>query len=178
MKKTILTVVMILGTCAVFAQNRRNVAPGDRGLRREKPPAPLVNRHPDMPPPPGPAHFRTPLAVDFFSLSIPWDVPLEIYGLRLNLTVPFASAEHDTVYGLDIGLSGETRYDVGGIAVNAFDNWSETFTGVGISLVNVVNELHGLHIGLINSAHGGRGIQIGLWNQSDFICSPIIGIVR
>ena len=177
MKKAIV-VSLLFGACASFAQPRAVVRPGDPGLVREPPPPSVVRHHPDRLPPPGPARFRTPFAVNFFSLSFPWDEPLEIYGMRLNLTVPFASAGHDSVYGFDLGLSGETVHDVGGIAVNAFDNWSESFTGVEIALVNAVTELHGLQIGLINLAHGGRGIQIGLWNQSDFLCCPIIGIVR
>ena len=176
--KKLIVVALLLCSVASFAQRRHNVRPGDPGLRRGAPPADLVNPHPDQPPPLGPEHYRTPFAVDFFSMSFPWNEPLEIYGMRLNLTVPFASAGHDIVYGLDLGLSGETRYDVSGVAVNLFDNWSETFTGIGISLVNVVKELHGLHIGLVNVAQGGRGIQIGLWNQSEFMSCPIIGIAR
>ena len=116
--------------------------------------------------------------MNFLGLSFPWEEPLEIYGLRLNLTVPFASADHDVVYGFDIGLSGETNHDCGGLAVNVFDNCSETFTGVEIALVNAVTELHGLQVGLVNMARGGRGLQIGLWNQSDFLCFPLIGIAR
>jgi len=176
--KKLIVVSMLLSACASFAQSRAVVRPGDPGLRREAPPPPIVQPHPDRPAPPGPAHFRTPFAVNCFGLSFPWDEPLEIYGLRLNLTVPFASAGHDAVYGFDLGLSGETIHGVGGIAVNAFDNWSESFTGVEIALVNSVTELHGLQIGLFNLAKSGRGLQIGLWNQSDFISCPIIGIVR
>ena len=62
--------------------------------------------------------------------------------------------------------------------MNVFDNYSETFTGVEVALVNDVTELHGLQIGLVNLARGGRGLQIGLWNQSDYLCFPFIGIVR
>ena len=176
--KKLIVVSLLLCSVVSFAQRRPGVRPGDPRLRREPPPSDLVNPHPDQRPPLGPEHYRTPFAVNFFSLSFPWDEPLDIYGLRLNLTTPFAAAGHDAVYGFDIGLSGETRYEVGGVAVNLFDNWSETFTGIGISLVNVVKELHGLQIGLINVAQGGRGIQIGLWNQSELMGCPIIGIAR
>ena len=176
--KKLIAVSLMLGACASFAQPRSVVRPGDPGLVREAPPPPLVQSHPDRPAPPGPLHFRTPFAVNFLGLSFPWDEPLEIYGLRLNLTVPFASAGHDIVYGFDIGLSGETVHDVGGLAVNVFDNISESFTGVEVALVNSVTELHGLQIGLFNQAKGGRGLQIGLWNQSDFLSCPIIGIAR
>ena len=44
--------------------------------------------------------------------------------------------------------------------------------------MNVTHELHGLQVGLFNRANTGRGVQIGLWNQSDFLCCPIIGVVR
>ena len=176
--KKLIVLSMLLGACASFAQPRAVVQPGAPVLVRQPPPPPLVQPHPDRLPPPGPVHFRTPFAVNFFGLSFPWAEPLEIYGLRLNLTVPFASAGHDVVYGFDIGLSGETAHDVGGLAVNVFDNCSETFTGVEIALVNAVTELHGLQVGLVNMARGGRGLQIGLWNQSDFLCFPLIGIAR
>ena len=176
--KKLIVLSMLLGACASFAQPRAVVPPGDPGLVRQPPPPALVQAHPDRLPPPGPVRFRTPFAVNFCGLSFPWDEPLEIYGMRLNLTVPFASAGHDMVYGFDIGLSGETVHDGGGLAVNVFDNWSESFAGVEVALVNAVTELHGLQIGLVNLANGGRGIQIGLWNQSDFLSCPIIGIVR
>jgi len=176
--KKMIVLSMLLGACASFAQPRAVVRPGDPGLVRQPPPPPIVQPHPDRLPPSGPAHFRTPFAVNFLGLSFPWEEPLEIYGLRLNLTVPFASAGHDVVYGFDIGLSGETARDVGGLAVNVFDNCSETFVGVEIALVNAVTELHGMQVGLVNMARGGRGLQIGLWNKSDFLSCPIIGIAR
>ena len=176
--KKLIAVVFLLGASVSFAQSRDVIRPGDPGLVREAQPPLLVQPHPDRMPPSGPAHFRTPFAVNFVGLSFPWEEPLEIYGLRLNLTVPFASAGHDVVYGFDIGLSGETIQHVGGLAVNVFDNWSDSFTGVEVALVNSVTELHGLQVGLINLARGGRGLQIGLWNQSDFLCFPLIGIVR
>lgn len=176
--KKLIVVSMMLGAYASFAQPRAVVRPGDPGLVREAPPPPIVRAHPDRPAPPGPVRYRTPFAVNFCGLSFPWDEPLEIYGMRLNLTVPFASAGHDFVYGFDLGLSGETIRGAGGVAVNAFDNWSRTFTGVEIALVNAVDELYGLQVGLVNVAGRGRGFQIGLWNQSDFIGCPIIGIVR
>ena len=175
--KKLIAISLLLGACATFAKYRTFVRPGDPGLRREPPPAPVVVVHPDRSAP-GPSYFRTPFAVNFFALSFPWNEPLEVHGLRLNLTVPFAAAGHDAVYGFDLGLSGETARDAGGVAVNVFDNCSETFAGIEVSLVNVTHELHGLQIGLVNRANGGRGIQIGLWNQSEFLCCPIIGVVR
>lgn len=176
--KKLIVLSMLMGACASLAQPRGVVRPGAPGLVYQPAPAIIVQPHPDRQPPPGPTHFRTPFAVNFFALSFPWAEPLEIYGLRLNLTVPFAAAGHDAVYGFDLGLSGETERDAGGVAVNVFDNCSETFAGVEVSLVNVTQELHGLQVGLFNRANTGRGVQIGLWNQSDFLCCPIIGVVR
>ena len=56
--------------------------------------------------------------------------------------------------------------------------WEALATLGEIALVNAVTELHGLQVGLVNMARGGRGLQIGLWNQSDFLCFPLIGIAR
>ena len=110
MKKLIVLSVLV-GACASFAQSRAVVRPGDPVLVYQPAPTVIVQPHPDRQPPPGPTHFCTPFAVNFFALSFPWDEPLEIYGLRLNLTVPFAAAGPDAVYGFDLGLSrrGFTR---------------------------------------------------------------------
>ena len=176
--KKLIVVSLLLGACAAFAQSREVVRPGDPGLGYRPQPAPLVSPHPDRPAPPGSARYRSPFALNFFGLSLPWLEPLEIHGLRLNLTVPFASAGHDAVHGFDIGLSGETVHNARGVAVNAFDNWSGSFNGIEIALVNAAEDLHGLQVGLVNMANSGRGLQIGLWNVSGFISCPIIGIVR
>ena len=85
--KKLIVVSMMLSAWASFAQPRAVVRPGDPGLVREAPPPPLVQAHPDRPAPLGPARYRTPFAVNFCGLSFPWDEPLEIYGMRLNLTV-------------------------------------------------------------------------------------------
>ena len=175
MKKLILT-AMVMGCAAVFAQNRELVKPGDAGLKKEVAPAPIVATHPDTQPAPI-AHYSSPVALNFFGLSIPSADPLEVYGFRLNISLPYSTPNHSYVYGIDLGFSGEAMYGMGGLCVNLCDNWSDSFSGGAVSLVNVARELHGFQIGLVNVAETGRGIQIGLWNQSDNFKCPIIGVV-
>jgi len=158
-----------------FAQSREVVRPGDPGLNREAPP-PLLTPQPDRPQPPVEVHWA-PFALNVFSISVPCAPHLEVNGLRLNLTVPFATPDHQNIFGLDLGLAGETAGHVGGIAVNAFDNWSDSFSGGCVGLVNVTGELRGLQVGLVNVARSGNGLQIGLWNQSTNFRCPFIGVV-
>lgn len=175
MKKLVLAVCLAGSICA-FAQARETVKPGDPGLRREAAPAPLVEQHPDRPQAPI-ARYSSPMACNFFGISIPSADPLDVCGLRLNISIPFATPNHRNVTGFDLGFSGEAMGETGGIAINLCDNWSDVFTGGAISFVNVTGELHGLQIGLVNSADTGSGIQIGLWNQSANFKCPIIGVV-
>jgi len=165
----------IVCTSACMAQNREVVRPGDAGLRREAPPPALVTT-PDRPQPRAEVLW-TPFALNFCSLSIPGAPNLEIDGLRLNVTFPFATPDHRDVIGLDLGLAGEATGHVGGIAINLFDNWNESFSGGCLGLVNVTGELHGLQIGLVNIAGSGSGFQLGLWNQSANFRCPFVGVV-
>ncbi|MGN0853143.1 MAG: LA_2272 family surface repeat-containing protein [Kiritimatiellia bacterium] len=175
--KKILSIVVCACACAAAAQHRETVMPGDPGLKREAPPAPLLPQHPDVPQAPI-VRYSSPVALNFFGLSVPSvEGSLDVRGFRLNLSVPFATANHRQVLGFDLGFSGETVEHVGGIAVNLCDNWSASLSGAAIALVNVTDELHGLQIGLVNRAGTGRGIQIGLWNQSDNFQCPIVGVV-
>lgn len=175
MKKLVFACVFA-GAVAGFAQGGETVRPGDEGLKRETPPAPLVSVSPDRPQPTETVRW-TPFAVNFCSLSLPGAADLEVDGLRLNISLPFATPDHGDVFGLDLGLSGEAMGHVGGIAINLFDNWSDSFAGGCVGLVNVTGELHGLQIGLVNVAEGGKGLQIGLWNQSANFKAPLIGVV-
>lgn len=174
MKSLIFVAVL---SCAVLgqAQSREVVRPGDRGLTREAPPAQLVSQ-PDRPELSVLVPW-TPFAVNFCSISLPSAPNLEIDGLRLNVTFPFATPDHRDVYGIDLGLSGEATGHVGGIAINLCDNWSDSFSGGCLGLVNVTGELRGLQIGLVNVAETGAGLQIGLWNQSANFGCPFIGVV-
>jgi opacity protein-like surface antigen len=175
MKKVLFAAVCFCATLG-FAQARELVRPGDAGLKREVPPKKLVPASPDRPQEPI-AVYSTPFAVNFCSLSIPSAPQLDVYGMRLNITVPFATPDNQNVLGFDLGLSGEAFGHVGGVAINVFDNVSHSFSGGAVGLVNVTGELRGVQIGLVNVAKTGAGLQIGLWNQSDDFISPIIGIV-
>lgn len=175
MKKLVLSIVLV-GSLVGFAQNRETVRPGDEGLKREAPPPQLIPASPDRPMAPI-AINCAPFAVNLFSLSLPGAPELEIDGFRLNISVPFATPDHRDVFGFDLGLSGEAIGHVGGIAINLFDNWSDSFSGGCVGLVNATGELHGLQIGLVNIAENGNGLQIGLWNQSAKFQAPLIGLV-
>lgn len=173
--KKLICACALAGLTTGFAQGRETVRPGDAELRRETP-APLVSANPDRPASVQAVSW-TPFAVNFCSLSLPDAAGLEIDGLRLNVSLPFATPDHGDVLGFDLGLSGESAGHVGGIAVNLFDNWSGSFAGGCIGLVNVTGDLHGLQVGLVNVADGGRGLQIGLWNQSANFKAPLVGVV-
>lgn len=175
MKKLIFAAVSAWSV-ACFAQARETVRPGDAGLVRESPSTPIVAESPDRPQPVGEVNW-TPFAVNFCSLSLPSAPALEVDGFRLNLSFPFATPDHRDVIGFDLGLAGEATGHVGGVAINLCDNWSESFSGGCLSLVNVTGELHGLQIGLVNLAECGSGLQIGLWNQSANFAFPFVGVV-
>lgn len=175
MKKLVFVLVVASSTVGL-AQSREVVRPGDPGLRREAPPPEIVQTSPDRPQPMAVVAW-TPFALNFCSLSIPGVENLEIDGVRLNLTFPFATPDHRDVFGFDFGLAGEATGHVGGIAINLFDNWNDSFSGGCLGLVNVTGELHGLQIGLVNIADTGSGLQIGLWNHSANFRCPFIGVV-
>ena len=175
MKKVLFAAVCVCATLG-FAQARELVRPGDAGLKREAPVKSLVPESPDRPQEPIPV-YSTPFAVNFCSLSIPSAPQLDVYGMRLNITVPFATPDNLNVLGFDLGLSGEAFGHVGGVAINVFDNVSDSFSGGAVGLVNVTGELRGVQIGLVNVAKTGAGLQIGLWNHSDNFTCPIIGVV-
>lgn len=175
MKKLVFALTVAC-SAVCLAQNREIVRPGDDGLKRETPPPEIVKPSPDRPQPMEEIAW-TPFAVNFCSLSIPSAENLEVDGLRLNLTFPFATPDHRDVIGFDLGLSGEAMGHVGGVAINLFDNWSDSFSGGCLGLVNVTRELHGLQIGIVNIADTGSGLQIGLWNQSANFRCPFIGVV-
>jgi hypothetical protein len=175
MKKVLFAVVCV---CAIigFAQDRELVRPGDINLKREAPSKSLVPKSPDRPQEVI-AVYSTPFEVNFCSLTIPSAPQLDVCGMRLNITVPFATPDNQDILGFDLGLSGETAGHVGGVAINVFDNVSNSFSGGAVGLVNVTGELRGIQIGLVNVASKGSGLQIGLWNHSDNFKCPIIGVV-
>ena len=67
----------------------------------------------------------------------------------MGLSWAFIANYSDTYTGVDLGLI----------------NWSKTkFTGIQWGAVNVANELHGLQMGWVNYAENLRGVQIGFVN--------------
>lgn len=175
MKNLVMASICFLSVTAL-AQIREVVSPGDEGLRRGTLPSQIVKVHPDRGQSLIPVN-STPFAFNFCSLSLPSAPELDVIGFRLNITVPFATPDHRDVVGFDIGLSAECTGHIGGVAVNVFDNWSNSFSGCCIGLVNVTGEMRGVQIGLVNVADCGAGLQIGLWNQSRNFRCPLIGIV-
>ena len=134
---------------------------------------------------PGGGHLSmTPIAFGIGGFGMPVGNDWAICGLRLNLGSPWWTAIYTDVYGFDIGLSGETVEEVGGIAVNVFNNTTRNLYGIGVAglwntskgrdshalqvagLVNMAEGLDGVQIGLVNRAHELHGLQIGLVNTA------------
>ena len=132
---------------------------------------------------PGGGHVgMTPIAFGIGGFGMPFGRDWAICGLRLNLGLPWWTAVYEDVYGFDIGLSGETIGETGGIAVNAFNNSMRDLYGIGVAglwnfskgrdshalqvagLFNMAEGLDGMQIGLVNRAHTLYGVQIGLVN--------------
>ncbi len=126
----------------------------------------------------------SPFALSLGSLSMPCGRHWAIGGARLNLGLPGWTSVYDSVYGFDIGLSGESTIETGGIAVNAFNNTTRDFYGVAVaglwnrtygrdtqalqiaSLCNFAENISGVQIGLFNRARVLHGLQIGLCNSA------------
>ena len=132
---------------------------------------------------PGGGHLgMTPIAFGIGGFGMPFGRDWAICGLRLNLGLPWWTAIYEDVYGFDIGLSGETIGETGGIAVNVFNNTTRDLYGIGVAglwnfskgrdsralqvagLFNMAEGLEGVQIGLVNRSHRLYGMQIGLVN--------------
>ena len=126
----------------------------------------------------------TPIALTLFNWGMPYGSDWAICGLRLNIGLPGITHQYESVYGFDIGFSGETFGESGGFMVNVFNNTSRDMYGlaaaglwnralgkdsVALQLAPIFNSaegLDGVQIGLINSAHEFHGVQIGLVNRA------------
>ena len=134
---------------------------------------------------PGGGHIAlTPIALGIGGWGLPYGRNWAICGLRLNLGFPNWTATYEAVYGLDVGLSGETFGEAGGILVNAFNNTTRDVYGLSVAgfwnlakgsdsvalqlaaIYNGAEKLDGAQIGLVNRAHELHGVQIGLINQA------------
>ena len=194
MKKMMIAgVVAVLAAATVFGQGRgrRVYKPGEttgpepgrveRGqYDRTRP----VDRN-DYDRTPGGGHISmTPVALTVLNFGMPYGRNWAICGLRLNLGLPGVTHQYESVYGLDVGLSGETFGESGGILANAFNNTSRDMYGIAVAglwnrargtdsvalqvaaLFNGAEGLDGVQIGLVNSAHELHGLQIGLVNTA------------
>ncbi len=132
---------------------------------------------------PGGGHLSmAPIALTVLNWGLPYGRDWAICGFRLNLGLPGITHQYASVYGFDIGLSGETFGESGGFMVNAFNNTSRDMYGVAAAglwnralgkdsvalqvatIFNSAEGLDGVQIGLVNRAHGFHGVQIGLYN--------------
>jgi hypothetical protein len=102
----------------------------------------------------------------------------------LNLGLPGLTTVYSNVYGIDIGLAGESVYETGGIAVNVFSNSCEDFYGVAVaglwnyargvdshalqiaSILNWTRGIDGVQVGLVNITEELHGVQIGVYNSA------------
>ena len=193
MKKLVFAGVVVVAATASFAQGagRKVFKPGetsgsaaaevrasDYGRVRD------VDRD-DYDRTPGGGHIAmTPLAIGIGGWGFPYGRNWAICGARLNLGFPGWTAQYESVYGIDVGLSGETFGESGGILVNAFNNTTRDMYGIAVAglwnnargtdsialqvaaLYNGAERLDGMQIGLVNRVHELHGVQIGLVNQA------------
>ena len=134
---------------------------------------------------PGGGHIAlTPIALGIGGWGLPYGRNWAICGARLNLGFPNWTATYEAVYGLDVGLSGETFGEAGGILVNVFNNTTRDVYGLSVAglwnqakgtgsvalqlaaLYNDAEKLDGAQIGLVNKVHELHGVQVGLINQA------------
>ena len=135
---------------------------------------------------PGGGHLgMTPIALTVLNWGMPYGRNWAICGLRLNLGLPGVTHQYESVYGIDVGLSGETFGESGGILVNAFNNTARDMYGIAVAglwnrasgadsvalqvapFFNSSEGLNGVQIGLVNRAHELHGVQIGLVNAAE-----------
>ena len=132
---------------------------------------------------PGGGHLdMTPIALTLFNWGMPYGRNWAICGLRLNVGLPGVTHQYESVYGFDIGLSGETFGESGGFMVNVFNNSSRDMYGLAAAglwnralgrdsfalqaapIFNSAEGLDGMQIGIVNRAHDFHGVQIGIYN--------------
>lgn len=192
-KLMIVGVVAALSATTVFGQGhgRRVFKPGEttgaapgRVERGQYDRTERVDRR-DYDRTPGGEHISmTPIALTVLNFGMPYGRNWAICGLRLNLGLPGVTHQYESVYGIDVGLSGETFGESGGILANAFNNTSHDMYGIAVAglwnrargtdsvamqvaaLFNSAEGLDGVQIGLVNRAHELHGVQIGLVNAA------------
>jgi len=132
---------------------------------------------------PGGGHLSmTPLALTLLNWGMPYGRNWAICGLRLNLGLPGITHQYESVYGVDVGLSGETFGESGIIMANVFNNTARDMYGVAVAglwnralgkdsvalqvapIFNSAEGLDGVQVGIVNRAHELHGVQIGIYN--------------
>ena len=168
----------------VFKPGETGNAPAGRADVRDYDRTPGVNRS-DYDRTPGGSHLAmAPLSFCLGAWGMPYGRNWAICGGRLNLGLPNWTKQYEAVYGLDVGLSGETFGETGGVLVNAFNNTTRDMYGLAVAgfwnnaygqgsvavqiaaFYNGAERLDGVQIGLVNHTHELHGLQIGLVNQA------------
>ena len=193
MKKLVFAGIVAVAATAAFAQGggRKVFKPGETGggdsaavRQSDYDRTRDVDRN-DYDRTPGGSHIAmTPFALGIGGWGLPYGRNWAICGARLNLGFPNWTATYEAVYGLDVGLSGETFGEAGGILVNAFNNTTRDVYGLSVAglwnqakgtgsvalqlaaLYNDAEKLDGAQIGLVNKVHELHGVQIGLVNMA------------
>ena len=193
MKKLVFAGIVAVAATAAFAQGagRRVFKPGETGggdsaavRQSDYDRTRDVDRN-DYDRTPGGSHIAmTPFAIGIGGWGLPYGRNWAICGARLNLGFPNWTATYEAVYGLDVGLSGETFGEAGGILVNAFNNTTRDVYGLSVAglwnqakgsdsvalqlaaIYNGAEKLDGAQIGLVNHVHELHGVQLGLVNQA------------
>jgi len=195
MKTLLMAFVVVVSVSTAFAQGagRKVYKPGE-----DSPTPPGVVRTPDYGRAPSELDVsdadrlstysghvsHAPLALGFGAFGMPYGSNWAICGVRLNFGLPGWTVVYNDVYGLDVGLSGETMDDAGGVAVNVFNNTAGDFYGVAVAgmwnhtlgndshalqiapLFNFAERLDGVQIGIYNRAYELHGVQIGVYNSA------------
>jgi len=168
----------------VFKPGQTGSAPSGSVSAEQYDRSPSVERD-DYDRTPGGGHVSaTPFALCVGGWGLPYDRYWAICGARVNLGIPGWTKQYEAVYGLDVGLSGETFGESGGILVNAFNNTTRDMYGLAVAgfwnnalgtdsialqvaaFYNGAEKLDGVQIGLVNHVHELHGVQIGLVNQA------------
>lgn len=193
MKKLVFVGIVAIAATAAFAQGsgRKVFKPGETGngaaaevRESDYDRTRDVDRN-DYDRTPGGEHIAmTPFALCVGGWGMPYGRNWAICGARLNLGWPGWTQQYASVYGLDVGLSGETFKESGGILVNVFNNTTRDMYGLAVAgfwnnalgtdstalqiaaFYNGAEKLDGVQIGLVNHVHELHGVQIGLVNMA------------
>lgn len=182
MQKLMLTATVAIVSSTMFAQGvgRKVFKPGETGGEKVvEVRARDYNRSPE-----NSGTSIAPIAIGVGAFGLPYGREWAIRGARINFGLPNWTASYESVYGLDLGLSGETYGAAGGVLINAIENTTCNMYGLSIAglwnlakgadsaalqlaaVYNGAEKLDGAQIGLINIARELHGVQLGIFNQA------------